>query len=160
MTTDYNKTDGLSISQNTRKPTGHNSRKTQIPLSFRLPYPSTSTGHDTANINFTNIILIACKHNIPNGKMHSNCRLLTDHIVCTITQRNNIRRPTTCDPALKHLNDEITSNIQKYKQNLWKEPLDAHWDHRHNTHILWKTIHGLSNGAPPTTHNNSITTTK
>ena len=30
--------------------------------------------------------------------------------------------------------------------------LDAHWDHRHNTHIPCQT-----NRAPPTTHNNSIT---
>ena len=35
--------------------------------------------------------------------------------------------------------------------------MDAHWDHRHNTHIIWKTIHGLSNGAPTTTLNNSTT---
>ena len=35
--------------------------------------------------------------------------------------------------------------------------LYAHWDHSHNTHILWKTTHGLSNRAPPTTLNNSIT---
>ena len=27
----------------------------------------------------------------------------------------------------------------------------------HKTHIIWKTIHGLFNRAPPTTHNNSIT---
>ena len=33
----------------------------------------------------------------------------------------------------------------------------AHWDHRHNTHTLWKTIHGLSNRAPPHTLNTSIT---
>ena len=50
-----------------------------------------------------------------------------------------------------------TSNIQKHKQNIWKEHLDAHLDHRHNTHILWKTIHGISNRAPPTTFNKSIT---
>ena len=37
-----------------------------------------------------------------------------------------------------------SSNIHELKQNLWKEHLDAHWNHRHNTHILWKTIHGLS----------------
>ena len=37
-----------------------------------------------------------------------------------------------------------------------EESLDAHWDHRHNTHILWKTIHGLSNRAPPHTPNTSI----
>ena len=39
----------------------------------------------TANIIFTNIILMADKHNTPNDKMQSNCRLLPDHIVCKIT---------------------------------------------------------------------------
>ena len=67
----------------------------------------------TANRMFTNIILMADKHNIPKGKMHSNCRLLPEHIVCKITQRNNIRRANTCDPTLKLLNEEITSDIQK-----------------------------------------------
>ena len=71
------------------------------------------------------------KHNIPKGKMHSNCRLLPEDIVCRITQRNNIRKANTCDPVLKL--------------------------YRRNTHIPWKTIHGLSNRTPPTTHNNSIT---
>ena len=66
--------------------------------------------------------------------MHSSCRLLPDHIVCKITQRNNIRRENTCDPALKLLNEEITSDIE----NIWKEHLDTHWDHRHTTHTLWK----------------------
>ena len=97
---------------------------------------------------------MADKHNIPKGKMHSNCRLLPDHIVRKIIQR---RRANTCDPALKLLNEEITSDIQKHKQNLWKEHLDAHWDSRHNTHILLKTIHGLSNRAPLHTLNRAIT---
>ena len=44
-----------------------------------------------------------------------------------------IRRANTCDPALKLLNEEITSDIQKHKQNICKEHLDAHWDHRRNT---------------------------
>ena len=70
------------------------------------------TNIHTANIIFTNIILMADKHNIPKGKMYSNCMLLTDHIVCKITQINNIRRANTCDPALKLLNGEITSDIQ------------------------------------------------
>ena len=71
------------------------------------------TNIHTANIIFTNIILMTDKHNIPKGKMHSNCRLLPEDIVCNITQRNNIRRANTCDPAL--LNEEITSDIQKHK---------------------------------------------
>ena len=73
----------------------------------------TQTNIHTANIIFTNIILMADKHNIPRGNMHSNCRLLPDHIICKITQRNNIRRANTCDPALKLINEEITSDIQK-----------------------------------------------
>ena len=97
------------------------------------------------------------KHNIPKGKMHSNCRLLPDHILCKIRQRDNIWRANTCDPTLKLLNEEITSDIQKHLKKLWKEHLDAHWDHRNNTHIIWKTIHGLSNRAPPPTLNTSIT---
>ena len=102
---------------------------------------------------------MADKHNIPKGKIHRNCRHLPYHIVCKITQRNNIRRANTCDPVLKLLNEEITSYIQKHKQNIWKEHLDAHWDHRHNTHIIWKTIHGLSNRSPPTTQSHSTTNT-
>ena len=97
------------------------------------------------------------KQNISKGKIHSNCRLLSEDIVCKITQINNIRRANTCDPALKLLNEEITSYILKHKQNIWKEYLDAYWDHRHNTYTLWKTIHGLSNRAPPHTLNTSIT---
>ena len=115
------------------------------------------TNIHTANRMFTNIILMADKHNTPKGKIHSNCRLLPEDIVCKITQRNNIRKANICDPVLKLLNEEITSDIQKHKQNIWKEHLDAHWYHRHNTHILWKTIHGISNRAPPTTHNHYIT---
>ena len=91
------------------------------------------------------------------GKMYSNCRLLPEDIVCKITQRNNIRRANTCDPALKLINEEITSDIQQHKQNIWKEYLEVHWDHMHNIHIIWKTIPGLSNRAPPTILNNSIT---
>ena len=89
--------------------------------------------------------------------MHGGCRLLPEDMVCKITQRNKIRRANTCDPALKLLNEEITSDIQKHKQNIWKEHLDAHWDHRHNTHTLWKTIHDLSNRAPPHTLSTSVT---
>ena len=91
------------------------------------------------------------------GQDAEQLQALPEDIVYKITQRNNIRRANTCDPALKLLNEEITSDIQKHKQNIWREHLDAHLDHRHNTHTLWKTIHGLSNRAPPHTLNASIT---
>ena len=76
------------------------------------------TNIHTANRIFTNIILMADKHKIPKSKMHSNFRLLPEDIVYKIIQRNNIRRANTCDPALKLLNEEITSDIQKHKQNI------------------------------------------
>ena len=46
---------------------------------------------------------MADKHNIPKGKMNSNCRLLHVHIVCKMKQRNSKRIAITCDPALKLL---------------------------------------------------------
>ena len=144
MTTDYNNTDEHTLT--TRKLTGRNSPQTQSQLSHRPRYP----------LIFTNIVLLSDKHNIPKGKMHSKCRLLPDHIECKINKRNNIRRANTCDPALKPLNLEITSDILNHKQTLWKEHLDNNWDHRHNTHTLWKTINGLSNRSPPPTLNNTI----
>ena len=94
--------------------------------------------------------------NMPEGRVHGGCRLLPEDIVCGVTQGNNMGSANTCDPDLKLLNEEITSDIQKHKQNIWKEHLDAHWDHRHNTHTLWKTMHGLSNGAPPHTLSTSM----
>ena len=52
------------------------------------------TNIDTANRMFTNILLMADKHNIPKGKMHSNCKLLPDHIVCKITHRKTSGKQT------------------------------------------------------------------
>ena len=42
--------------------------------------------------------------------MHRNCRLLPDNMVCKITLRN-MRIANTCDPALKLLNEKITSTL-------------------------------------------------
>ena len=96
-------------------------------------------------------------HNIPKGKMYCNCRVLLDYIVCKMAHKNNIRNANTCDPTLNLLNEEITSDIQKHRQNLWKEHLDAPSDHRHDMHILRKTMHDLANRAPPPPLNTSIT---
>ena len=153
MITDSNNPGGLSST--TRKRTGHNSRKTESAFA-QITIP---TNIHTANIMLTTIILMTDKHTIPKGNMESNnCRLLPDHIVCKIIQRNNIlRRSNTCAPAHKLLNEEITFDIPKHKQILWREHLDIHWDHRHTTHIIWKTIQGKSNRTPPSTLNTSIT---
>ena len=116
------------------------------------------TNIHTANIIFTNIILKADKHNISKGKMHSNCRILPDHIVCTITQRNNIRRANTCDPALKLLNEEITSRHTKTQTKPMEETLrctlgsqtqyahsleDHTWSIQHSTSTHTKHIHNI-----------------
>ena len=105
---------------------------------FAFAHTTIPTNIHTANIIFTNIIPKTDKHNIPNGKMHSHCRRLPDHIVCQITQINNIRRANTCDAALKLLNEEIISDIHTHKQDLWKEHLYAHWDQPlRNIRTVW-----------------------
>ena len=74
---------------------------------------------------------MADKYNATIVKMHSNGGLLPDHIVCKVTQRNNMRKANTCDPALKHLNEDINSDRHTHKQNIWKEHLDTQWDDTH-----------------------------
>ena len=64
---------------------------------FRFRSDHHTHQHTHCQHNFTNIILMADKHNIPKGKMHSNCRLLPNQIVCKIAQRNTIRRANTCN---------------------------------------------------------------
>ena len=76
------------------------------------------TGIHTANRVFTDIMLMADKQDIPEGKMHGNCRLLPEDMVCKVTQGNSIGRADTCDPALRLLGEEMTSDIQKHRQNI------------------------------------------
>ena len=116
----YNKTDGHSPS--THKLTGHNSWKTQSPLLLKAPYPPIYTlpteFSQTSYCWQTNTTY-------PRAR----CTVISGSYPTT----SIIMRANTCDPVLKLLNEEITSDIQKHKQNIWKKHLDAHWDHRHNT---------------------------
>ena len=114
------------------------------------------TNIHTANRIFTNIILMADKQNIPKGKMHSNCRLLPEDIVCKITQRNNIRRANTCDPALKLLNEEITSvphtkTQTKHMEGALRRSLGSQAQHTHSLED-----HTLSIQHSTTTHTKHI----
>ena len=70
--TNYKKTDWTQFTEDTDSAFA----QTTIPTNIH-----------TANIIFTNIILMADKHGLPKGKMHSNCMLLPDHIVCKITKK-------------------------------------------------------------------------
>ena len=82
MTTDY------KLQQNRRTFTNYKKADwTQFTVDTRVRFRSDhhTTNIHNANIIFTNIILMADKHNIPKGKMHSNCRLLPEDIVCKIT---------------------------------------------------------------------------
>ena len=123
MTTDYNKAYGLSPT--TRKLTEHNSRKDTASAFAQTTIP---TNIHTANIIFTNIILMADKHNISKGKMQSNCMLLPEDIVCKITKRNNIRRENTCDPALKLQNERE----RKHMEIAPRRSLGSHAQHTHS----------------------------
>ena len=83
---------------------------------FAVAQTTIPTNIHTANRSITNIILMADKHNIPKGKMHNNCRLLPDHIICKITQRNNMKKNPPYDPVLKLLNGDITSDIHTHNK--------------------------------------------
>ena len=91
--------------------------------------------------------------------MHITYKLLLYNIVCTLSQRNSIWRANTCDQALNLLNEEITFYIQKTQTKPMERTLRRTLASQAQ-HILWRTIHGLWNGAPPPTLNTSITFNK
>ena len=125
----------------------------------------------TTNISVTTNTPTKCQIPHYNKHLHQiSPRCLTHYTIGHRGQLNTHYHQTTYPSSLQSTYDMTTdynktggqpttrtSDIQKHKQNIWKEHLDAYWDHRHNTHIIWNTIHGLSNRAPPTTRIKSIT---
>ena len=101
-----------------------------------------------ANKTFTDLLLNADKHHIPKGKIKPNLKLLPENIRQQIKERNQIRASCRTDPQLQDLNRQIDKSIQDHRIAIWKEHLDDNWDHRQNSHKLWKTISGLSNKKP------------
>ena len=159
MLTTINTRTNFRLQQNRQTYTKYNKANwqnftTETESSFRNINPPSDT--HTANKILTNIILNADKHNIPKGKIHHNCKLLPEDIRTKINTRNNIRKHNPLDPNLAQLNNEITSDIQHHKTALWKSHLDGNWDHRENTHTLWKTLKNLSNKKMHTNKNHTI----
>ena len=105
------------------------------------------TNIHTDNRIFTNILMAE------KGKMYRKCRLLPVDIVCEIIHRN-IRSANACVPVLKLLNEEITSNIQKHKQNMWKGHLRAHWDTFYRRPYM---VYPIEHLQPHTTTSHSTT---
>ena len=92
------------------------------------------------------------RHAPKNGKSGPHCWGRGGSTQFAQQLESTVAAPPLVGCVVWSLNEEITSDIKKHKQHIWKDHLDAHWDHRHNTHILWKTMHGLSNRTPPHTH--------
>ena len=149
QTSDYNKT--VKPTLTTTKQTGKTSQLKQNLVSETYTHHLT---HIRQNKILTNTILNADKHN--KGKIHHNCKLLPEDIRTKVNTRNNIRKHNPLDPNLAQLNNEITSDIQHHKTALWKSHLDGNWDHRKNTHTLWKTLKNLSNKKMHTNKNHTI----
>ena len=61
-----------------------------------------------------------------------------------IKQCNRTRQQNPKDPLIANQNTNIDKEIQNHKQALWKQHITEIWDHKTNTHTLWKTINGLS----------------
>ena len=106
MTIDCNKT--YEHLQTARKPTGHNLPKTQSTFT----QTTIPTNIHTANIIFTNIFLMADKHN---------------RVRCTAIARPHSMQNLT---KKQHEDSKHLLSSSQYKQNVWKEHLDAHRDHR------------------------------
>ncbi|MGK2940486.1 MAG: reverse transcriptase domain-containing protein [Immundisolibacter sp.] len=122
-----------------------------------LTQTAITTNVHLANKILTNTILNADKHHIPKGKIPKNSQLLPDNIRTKINIRDDLRKQNPKDSNIKTLNEEISQLICTHKSNIWRQKLDENWDHKQNTHILWKTIDNLANKKTSAQPNRAIT---
>ena len=118
--------------------------------------PPPSNPH-TANSILTNAILHADKHYIPKGKIQTHHIPLPENIRSKITERNEKRKANSKDPSLKNLNNTIDKLILTHRSELWQKKINAEWDHKKNTHILWNTISALSGKKQANSPNRTLT---
>ena len=113
MTIDYNKTDGLSPTA--RKLTGHNSRR------HRVLFQSYHHTHQ-----HTHCQQIIYKHHT-NGRQAQHTKVQYTQLLQALTRPHSMQnyikkqhKESKHQWSSSHtLNEEITSDIQKHKQNLW-----------------------------------------
>ena len=74
-----------------------------------------------------------------------------------IKQRNRTRQQNPKNPLIAQQNTNIDKEIQNHKQAHWKQHITDNWDHKTNTHTLWKTIYCLAHKKPPQTPKITIT---
>ena len=135
MTTDYNKTAGLSPI--TRKLNGHNLRKTQSPLSLRPPYlylvPTISAyarwnclaTTDASKSRSTPILTVRCSFQRFCASGHSDAAELIRYMitVATTTTRPNPSKAATdvgrCTLEPRHCYKVSMSSIYSQRQKSW-----------------------------------------
>ena len=135
------------IQQHRRTYTNYNKANWQVftqEIEQTLADNETPQNAHTATKILTNAILAADKHHIPKGKIYHTHKLLPEHIRNMIKQRNRTRQQNPKDPLIAQQNTNIEKEIQNHKQALWKQHITDNWDHKTNTHTLWKTINGLA----------------
>ena len=123
----------------------------------RLMDANDITDVHTANKILTQAILNADKYYIPKGKIKHVLALLPEHIRNLINNRDAIRTDNPTDERLTDINQQINTETETYKTEIWKTHLEGNWDHRRNTNILWRTIDSLDNKKPTPTTNQTIT---
>jgi hypothetical protein len=122
-------------------------------LSTKSPPNCVHKGNDT----LTKLILEADKIFIPKGKIKNHLKPLPTEIRELIKNRDKLQKQNRTDPQLQDINKTISNKIIEFKQNLWRNKLNENWDHKTNSHILWKTLSNMSDKKTKIQPNRTIT---
>ena len=97
---------------------------------------------------------MADKHNIPKGKMHSNCRLLPEDIVCkSLYEAYKCKYSSSpFDDGTIESGNTLINKMMQEERNIWGEVIRS-TNMTHISHKTWKRIRKLSND--PNTSNPS-----
>jgi hypothetical protein len=123
----------------------------------KLSTESLPTCVHKGNDILTKLILEADKIFIPKGKIKNHFKPLPTEIRELIKNRDKLQKQNRTDPQLQDINKTISNKIIEFKQNLWRNKLNENWDHKTNSHILWKTLSNMSDKKTKIQPNRTIT---
>ena len=109
------------------------------------------------NDKLTKLILEADKIFIPKGKIKDHLKPLPTEIRELIKDRDRLQKQDRTNPQLQDINKTISNKICEFKQDLWKKKLNENWDHKTNSHILWRTLNNMSDKKTKIHPNRTIT---
>ena len=118
-----------------------------------MELPSSAEAGET---QLRKVLLTHAKHYIPTGYIPNYIPNLPDSTIRLIRERDQLRSTNPSDPQIHALDQHITQEIARSKQDTWTQKVES-CSHNQNSSYFWSLLRTLSGKRPPLAPNQPIT---